>query len=150
MIALPPVDPADFIMQAGDAMQNCFNKYLNVIPLEEAIQDETLDPKYSPNLLSEMGAEYYKELERIWDTIPSYYRSSFQAAYETPTPDVAGDLFALQKAYEDAVKKTFWEKLGKTNYKDVLAYKLLLKEYGKKYLQAMHASFINAVSKIAR
>lgn len=150
MIALPPVDPADYIMKAGDEMQNCFNKYLNVIPLEEAIQDETLDPKYSPNLLSEMGAEYLTELEKLWDTIPSYYRSSFKSAYEVPTPDVAGDLFVLQKAYEDAVKKSVWEKLGKTNYKDVLAYKLLLKEYGKKYLQAMHASFINAVSKISR
>ena len=150
MIALPPVDPADYIMRAGDEMQNCFNKYLNVIPLEEAIQDETLDPKYSPNLLSEMGAEYLKELEKLWDSIPSYYRSSFQAAYVAPTLDVAGDLSALQKAYEDALKIGFWERLGKSNHKDVLAYKLLLKEYGKKYLQAMHASFIDAVSKIVR
>ena len=150
MIALPPVDPADFIMKSGDEMRKCINKYLNVIPLDEAIRDEVLDPKYAPTLLDEMAAEYHMALENIWDTIPSYFRSSFKAAYVAPTPDVAGDLLALQKAYEDAVKVGFWEKLGKTNYKDVLAYKLLLKEYGQRYLQAMHLSFIDAVSKIER
>ena len=150
MIALPPVDPADFIMKSGDEMRKCINKYLNEIPLEEAIQDEILDPKYSPTLLDEMGAEYYRELEKIWDSIPSYFRSSFKAAYTAPTPDVAGDRPALLRAYEDAVKIGFWEKLGKTNHKDVLAYKLLLKEYGQRYLQAMHLSFIDAVSKFER
>ena len=49
MIALPPVDPADFIMKSGDELQKCINKYFNEIPLEEAARPEILDPKYTPD-----------------------------------------------------------------------------------------------------
>lgn len=146
MIALPPVDPADFIMQAGDEMQKCINKYFNEISLEDAIRAEPLDPKYAPDLLDRLQAEYYGKLERIWDTIPRYYRSAFKAAYQAPPLEVAGDMDALQAAYQAAVKRTLWEKLGR-NYKDVTAYKLLLKQYGEALLWAMHSRFVDAASK---
>ena len=59
-------------------------------------------------------------------------------------------MFVLARvAYDAAVKRTFWEKLGK-NYKDITEYKLLLKEYGQNLLQAMHNQFIDAVVNIAR
>ena len=148
MIALPPVDPADFIMKSGDEMQRCFNKYFNEISLEDATRGELLDPKLSPALLGEVRDEYCGNLERIWDTIPAHL-SSFKAAYQAPPVDAAGDLEALQKAYDAAVKRTFWEKLGK-NYKDITEYKLLLKEYGQNLLQAMHDQFIDAVVHYAR
>ena len=148
MIALPPVDPADFIMKSGDEMQKSINKYFNEITLEDAVRPETLDPEYSPELIEKLQTQYYKTLERIWDTIPTYYHSSFQAAYKLPAIEDICDLDALQKAYDKAARITFWEKLGKSNYKDVLAYKLLLKENCENYLQAMHGQFIEAVSKI--
>jgi hypothetical protein len=116
--------------------------------LEEAARGELLDPKLSPALLGEVRDEYCGNLERIWDTIPAR-RSSFKAAYQAPPVDAAGDLEALQKAYDAAVKRTFWEKLG-NNYKDVTEYKLLLKEYGQNLLQAMHNQFIDAVVHYAR
>ena len=148
MIALPPVDPADFIMKAGDEMQNCLNKLFNEVTLEEAANPEILDAKFSPDCLVKLQAEYYKKLEIIWGSIPTYYHSSFEAVYKNPPMDVAGDLQALEAAYAAAIKRSFWEKLGKTNYKDVEAYKTLLKQYAENLLGAMHGRFVDAVANI--
>ncbi len=148
MIALPPVDPADFIMKAGDAMKKCINKYFSEISLEEAARSETLDPKYAPELLEKLQIEYYKELENIWATIPTYYHSSFEGKYKMPALQEAGDPEALKKAYQSAVKRSLWEKIGNSNYKDVLAYKSLLKQYAENLLVAMHGNFVDAVANI--
>lgn len=148
MIALPPVDPADFIMKAGDEMQKCINKLFNEVSLEEAANAEILDEKYAPDCLAKLQAEYYKKLEIIWASIPTYYHSSFEAVYKNPPLNVAGDLDALEKAYAAAVKRSFWEKLGKTNYKDVEAYKALLKQYADNLLGAMHGRFVDVVANI--
>lgn len=144
MIALPPVDPADFIMQAGDERQKCLFELFDEISLDDAIRAEPLDPKFSPDLLGALQAKYYNELERIWDRIPSYYRSDFATAYEAPPLESAGDLDVLQKAYDAAVKRTLWERLGK-NYKDVVAYKQLLRLYCEALLANMHQRFVDAV-----
>lgn len=146
MIALPPVDPADFIMQAGDEMQKCINKYFSEISLEEASSADVLDPKYSPDLLKQIQAEYYQKLENIWASIPSYYHSSYASVAQMPPVDVAGDPEALKKAYQAAVKRSFWEKIGKSNYKDVMEYKSLLKQYAENLLVAMHHGFVDAVA----
>ena len=148
MIALPPVDPADFIMKSGDEMQRCFNKYFNEISLEDAARGELLDPKLSPALLGEVRDEYCGNLRGIWDSIP-IYMGDFDKLYQTLPLDVAGDPAALQKAYAEAVRRTLWEKLG-NNYKDVMAYKLLLKEYAQNLLQAMHNQFVDIVAGLIR
>ena len=122
MIALPPVDPADFIMKSGDELQKCINKYFNEIPLEEAARPEILDPKYTPDLLGTLQAEYLSALERIWDSVPLHYRASFKAVYKVPSMEEIGDLDALQKAYQAAVKRTLRERLSKSE-KDVIDYK---------------------------
>jgi hypothetical protein len=149
MIALPPVDPAEFIMESGNEMQKCINKYFNEIPLEEAARPEILDPKYSPELLGTLRDEYYAALERIWNSIPTYRHTSFEGLYETPELAVAGDLDALQKAYDAAVRRTLWERLSK-NDKDVFKYKNLLKLYCEALLWNMHARFIDITADINR
>ena len=146
MIALPPVDPADFIMQAGDEMQKCINKYFNEISLDEAVRGEPLDPKFIPDLPAALQAEYYGALEKIWDAIPAY-RPNFKDAFKTPPLESVVDLDALQKAYGEALRRTFGERL-RGDYSDVLAYKRLLKENSEALLWAMHSRFVDAVTKI--
>ena len=125
MIYVPPVDPADYIMQATDEMQKCINKYFGEISLEEASRPEVLDPKYTPDLRQTVASEYYRALEKIWHSVPTSYHASFEAIVKFPSMEVQED---LEQAYAAAVKRSFWERLGKSNYKDVLAYKQLLKE----------------------
>ncbi|MBR5725031.1 MAG: hypothetical protein IKX62_06630 [Bacteroidales bacterium] len=147
MIALPPVDPADFIMRSGDEMQKCINEYFTEITLEEATQAEILDPKYAPELLGELRAEYIGKLRRIWNSVPSPSLGGFDENYKAPPVEAAGDLDVLQKAYQAALKRTLRERLSK-DYKDVVAYKRLLKEYGERLLWAMHSRFVNALADI--
>ena len=147
MIALPPVDPADFIMKSGDELQKCINKYFNEIPLEEAARPEILDPKYTPDLLGTLQAEYLSALERIWDSVPLHYRASFKAVYKVPSMEEIGDLDALQKAYQAAVKRTLRERLSKSD-KDVIDYKNRLKSYCEALLWTMHDRFIDVIADI--
>ena len=147
MIALPPVDPADFIMKSGDELQKCINKYFNEIPLEEAARPEILDPKYTPDLLGTLQAEYLSALERIWDSVPLHYRASFKAVYKVPSMEEIGDLDALQKAYQAAVKRTLRERLSKSE-KDVIDYKNRLKSYCEALLWTMHDRFIDVIADI--
>ena len=147
MIALPPVDPADFIMKPGDELQKCINKYFNEIPLEEAARPEILDPKYTPDLLGTLQAEYLSALERIWDSVPLHYRASFKAVYKVPSMEEIGDLGALQKAYQAAVKRTLRERLSKSE-KDVIDYKNRLKSYCEALLWTMHDRFIDVIADI--
>ena len=134
-------------MRSGDEMQKCIKEYFTEITLEEATRAEILDPKYAPDILGKLRSDYLGELERIWGSIPTYYRSGFSAAYQAPPLEVAGDLDVLEKAYQAAVKRTLRERLSK-DYKDVVAYKVLLKEYGERLLWAMHDRFVKAVSEI--
>lgn len=147
MIALPPVDPADYIMMASEEMQKCINKYFNEITLEQVARAEPLETKFAPEMLDDLLAEYRACLERVWDSMPLRHSSSFAAAYRTPSVEAAGDLDALREAYQAALKRTPREKRRK-DFTDVMAYKLLLQEYGERLLRAMHARFVDAVAEI--
>jgi hypothetical protein len=147
MIALPPVDPADFIMKSGDELLKCINKYFDEIPLEEAVRADILDSRYTPELLDQIQAEYYTALKSIWDTIPLHYRADFEAVYETPKMEEIGDLDALEQAYQKAVRRTLWERLSR-NEKDVFEFKNRLKSYCEALLWTMHSRFIDIVAEI--
>lgn len=147
MIALPPVDPADYIMMASEEMQKCINKYFNEITLEQAARAEPLDTKFAPEMLGDLLVEYRACLERVWDSMPIRHRSSFAAAYQTPSVEAAGDLGALQEAYQAALKRTPRERRRK-DFKDVMEYKLLLQEYGERLLRVMRTRFVDAVAEI--
>ena len=147
MIYVPPVDPADYIIQATDELKKCINKYFGDISLEEASRPEVLDPKYSPELLVTLRKEYYKALEQIWASVPTSRRASFEGAVHLPA--IERDE-ALEQAYAAATRRSFWEKLGKTNFKDVLAFKQLLKERSEELLNGMHDEFTAALIKINR
>lgn len=145
MIYVPPVDPADYIMQATEEMQKCINKYFGEISLEEASKPEILDDKYKPELLETLRGEYYKTLEKLWHSVPRSYGASFEGAVKFPAIEERED---LRKAYAAATRRTFWERLGKSNYKDVLAYKQLLKAYGEELLNGMRNEFAASVARI--
>lgn len=147
MIALPPVDPADYIMMASEEMQKCINKYFNEITLEQAARAEPLDPKYAPEMLVELQAEYGSALEMLWESIPRYYRSRIDADFKAPDLKEAGDPEVLEQAYQEALRRTRREK-RRNDFKDVMEYKLLLQEYGERLLRAMHARFVDAVAQI--
>ena len=150
MIAIEPVDPAELILAADKNRQDLLARNFTEISLEEAANPEVLDSKYEPiGFLEALQAEYYDNLHRIWNR-DRFTRASFEAAYNRPGLDSAGDLAALEKAYKDAVRRTLWEKIAKTNHKDVAEYKEMLRAYSERMLEEMYSSFGDAVFQNSR
>lgn len=53
--------------------------------------------------------------------------------------------FFIKPAYDAAVRRTLWERLTKTNHKDVTYYKGLLKRYTEELLMALRCDFLEDV-----
>lgn len=52
----------------------------------------------------------------------------------------------VEEAYKDAREITLWEKITKSNHKDVSYYKGLLKEYTKELLDVMRIDFLEEIT----
>lgn len=52
----------------------------------------------------------------------------------------------IDEAYKDATKQTLWERITKTNHKDVTYYKGLLREYARDLLLVMREDFLEEVT----
>ena len=55
------------------------------------------------------------------------------------------DREGIDEAYKDATTITLWERITKTNHKDVTYYKGLLKEYTKDLLLVMREDFLEEI-----
>ena len=145
MIALEPVDPAEFILAADKNRQDLLARNFSEISLDEAANPEVLDPNYEPiAFLENLQAEHLDILNLIWRAY-DFTRLTFQNGYIVPPIDAAGDLAALEKAYKDASRRTLWEKVTKTNHKDVAEYKAMLNAYSERLLDEMYSRFSDAV-----
>ena len=56
------------------------------------------------------------------------------------------DREALEYAYKDAKRQTLWERITKTNHKDVTYYKGLLKEYTQELLTVARLDFLEEIT----
>lgn len=111
----------------------------------EEIGDYTLD------LPRQIEAEYYTYLKSLWSVIvpngsPSFEEFIDRRGWSDHTTN--DDRETLMSAYEEAMRRTFWERFTKTNHKDVTYYKSLLKRYTKDMLSALRCDFIEDVGKI--
>ena len=147
MIYVEPVDPAEFILSADKIREKLLARNLDEISFEEASNPEILDKKLEPiSVLKAIQDEYYGELLDIWKLIPG--RSlQFSKAYELPPLGAVGDLDSLQKAYKAASRRSLWEKVTRTNHKDIEEYKTMLRLYSESLLNVMFESFSQAVAK---
>ena len=145
MIYIEPIDPAELVLSADRQKQLLLSRNFSEISLEEASNPEIIDPKYAPvSFLMSLLDEYYAGLQRTWE-LDRTIGTSFTKAYELPPLDCAGDLKELESAYKSASRRSLWEKVTKTNHKDVAAYKEKLRLYSEALLQTMFDNFTKAV-----
>jgi hypothetical protein len=52
----------------------------------------------------------------------------------------------IDEAYKDAIEKTLWERITKSNHKDVTYYKGLLQEYTRDLLMVMREDFLEEIT----
>ena len=58
----------------------------------------------------------------------------------------ADDRELIDVAHKDATKQTLWERITKTNHKDVTYYKGLLQEYTRDLLMVMREDFLEEIT----
>lgn len=147
---IKPIDPAEFMVAASNEMAKCINHHFNEISLEEAAHPEILDKQYTEDYLEALRAEYFASLEQIWARGPMSHLASFSKVYRLPDISEAGDPLALDKAYRDASRRTLWERLTRTNHKDVYEYKSMLRLYSEALLNNMLTRFSDALIAVQR
>lgn len=136
--------------QCRSKAEELLNKYFGNLVKEAAIERPETIGDYSLELPKLIEAEYYDYLKGLWVEIAPSGSPSFEEIIDKKylsdrmTDD---DREIIKPAYDDAVTRTLWERLTKTNYKDVTYYKGLLKRYTEDLLAALRCDFMEDVKR---
>lgn len=134
--------------QCKSKADELINKYFGNLVKEAAIEKPEEIGDYSLELPQQIEAEYYAYLKSLWAEIAPKGSPSFEEIIDKKhlsdrmTDD---DREIIKPAYNDAVRRTLWERITKTNHKDVTFYKGLLKRYTEELLLALRCDFMEDV-----
>ena len=129
--------------------QELLNKYFGNLVNEAAIDMPETIGEYTKELPLKIEAEYRKFLEKVWEKhVPAELKGTplvleEQKLRKLMTDD---DREGIDAAYKDASTVTLWEKITKSNHKDVSYCKGLLFEYTKDLLLVMRHDFLEEIT----
>ena len=124
--------------------QELFEKYFGNIVLTEEIGEE-----YPKELPLKIEAEYRTFLEALWkDYAPEELRGTPLVLEERKLRELMteNDRENVEEALKEAERVTLWERITKTNYKDVANYKAQLEEYTRELFLVMREDFLEEVT----
>jgi hypothetical protein len=124
------------------------NKYFGNLVKEAAIEKPEEIGDYSLELPKQIEAEYCAYLKGLWEEIAPKNSPSFEKIIDKKNLSdrmTDDDREIIKPAYDDAVRRTLWERITKTNHKDVTFYKGLLKRYTEELLLALRCDFMEDV-----
>ena len=125
------------------------NKYFGNLVKEAAIERPETIGEYTKDLPLKIEAEYRVFLEELWkEHAPDELKGTPLVLEEQKlrmlmTDD---DRELIDEAHKDAVEQTLWERITKTNHKDVTYYKGLLQEYTRDLLMVMREDFFEEIT----
>lgn len=125
------------------------SKYFGNLVKEAAIVRPETIGEYKKDLPQKIEAEYRAFLEELWkDGAPDELKGAplvleEQKLRELMTRD---DRELIEVAYQDAAEQTLWERLTKSNHKDVTYYKGLLEEFTRDLLLVMREDFLEEIT----
>jgi len=125
--------------------QELLNKYFTNLVQEAAIERPETIGEYTKDLPLKIEAEYRLFLEELWkEHSPDELKGTplvleEQKLRKLMTDD---DRELIDVAHKDATEQTLWERITKTNHKDVTYYKGLLLEYTRDLLMVMREDFL--------
>lgn len=131
-----------------DKEQELLKKYFGNLTREAAIERPETIGEYTKDLPLKIEAEYKSFLEELWkEYAPEEFKETplvleEQILRKLMTDD---DREGIDAAYKDAIEQTLWERITKTNHKDVTHYKALLKEYTCDLLLVMREDFLEEI-----
>lgn len=121
------------------------NKYFGNLVKEAALERPETIGEYTKDLPLKIEAEYFEFLKDLWAEVAPNDERTLEGILDEKhlrklmTDD---DREAIHHAYKDATRRTLWERITKTNHKDVTFYKGLLEEYAKDLLFCMRHDFL--------
>ena len=114
------------------------NKYFGKLVKEAAIERSESFGKYTKELPLKIEEEFFQYLKDLCEQqnnpdklLPTPPESILDKRHicKLITENARG---SLQDAYEDATRRTLWERVAKTPHNDLIFYKGLLEEYTKR------------------
>ena len=129
-----------------DKVKELLKKYYgDFATVSGVVKPETLDSVYTDTLPRKIAGEFRAYLSGLWDEIAPDGAKTFDEVMDRQRSiDLVHDDFDdfLPSARLSAQTVTLWEKLTKTNHKDVTYYKGLLKQYTEELLETMAEDFL--------
>ena len=128
--------------------QELLNRYFGNLVNEAAIECPETIGEYTKDLPLKIEAEYRAFLEELWkEHAPEDLKGTplvleEQQLRKLMTDD---DRELIEEAHKDAAEQTLWERITKTNHKDVTYYKGLLQEYTRDLLMVLREDFLEEV-----
>ena len=128
--------------------QELLSKYFGNLVHEAANERPETIGGYTQELPLKIEAEYLAFLKALWPQVaPEPLRSTplvleEQKLRERMTDD---DREAISDAHRAATRRTLWERITKSNHKDVTYYKGLLQEYTRDLLLVMREDFLEEI-----
>ena len=129
--------------------QELLDKYFGSLVREAALERPETIGEYTKDLPLKIEAEFKAYLEELWkEYAPEELKGKPLVFDENKlrllmTDD---DREGVDAAYKDATKQTLWERITKTNHKDVTYYKGLLQEYTRELLMVMRFDFLEEIT----
>lgn len=132
----------------SEKAESLINKYFGNLIKEASIDCPETIGEYDLELPLRIEAEYRTFLQDIWTEIaPNDKRTINDLLDKKDLRDMMteDDREGITHAYRDATQRTLWERITKTNHKDVTYYKGLLKEYTRELLFCMKHDFLEEI-----
>ena len=129
--------------------QELLNKYFVNLVKEAAVEPPETIGVYTKDLPLKIEAEYRRFLEELWqEHVPDEMKGTplvleEQKLRKLMTDD---DRELIEVFHKDATEQTLWERITKTNHKDVTYYKGLLQEYTRDLLMVMREDFLEEIT----
>lgn len=131
--------------------QELLEKYFGNLVHEAAYERPETIGDYVPELPLKVEAEYRAFLEGLWAEIaPNDPRTLDDILDKGHIKDMVteDDREGVQRAYWDAQRRTLWERVTRSNHKQVTFYKGLLKVYAEELLNSLRIDFIEDLKTI--
>jgi len=129
--------------------QELLNKYFANLVKEAAVERPETIGVYTKDLPQKIEAEYRVFLEELWkEHAPVNLKGTPLVLEEQKLRKLMTDDYRelIDVAHKDATEQTLWERITKTNHKDVTYYKGLLQEYTRDLLMVMREDFLEEIT----
>ncbi len=129
--------------------QELLKKYFANLVKEAAVERPETIGVYTKDLPLKIEAEYRVFLEELWKGhAPVNLKGTPLVLEEQKLRKLMTDDYRelIDVAHKDATEQTLWERITKTNHKDVTYYKGLLQEYTRDLLMVMREDFLEEIT----